>query len=309
MIYTVTLNPALDRELLVDEIAFDTVLRATSWRVDCGGKGFNVARMLQSLGATSVALGFAAGKAGELLEDELKALGIATDFIWVAGETRTNVSIVCADHSRHIKVNEPGPAIVEADQEKLIAQVKELAKDGDNWVLAGSLPPGVSADIYTELIAILKSAGSRVILDTSGAALTQSLQAKPFLVKPNDAEVHELTGLPVSTPAEIAAAGKAIQVMGVDNVVISLGKDGALLVSDQQAWIAASPEIVERNPIGAGDSMVGGLVWGLSQGCDMAESLRRGIACGAATASQDGTTVGTLDQVTELLARVSLTAL
>mgnify|MGYP001816904745 CR=1 FL=1 len=107
MIYTVTLNPAVDRELLVDKITFDTVLRARQWRADCGGKGFNVARMLQSLGTPSVALGFAAGKTGELLNDELRSLGIETDFVWVQGETRTNVSIVSADHCHYVKVNEP----------------------------------------------------------------------------------------------------------------------------------------------------------------------------------------------------------
>jgi len=306
MIYTVTLNPAVDRELLVEEITFDTVLRASQFRVDCGGKGFNVARMLQSLGTVSVALGFAAGKAGELLNDELQSLGIETDFGWVEGETRTNVSIVNADHSHHIKVNEPGPTISGDDLIKLMQKVKELARPGDSWVLAGSLPPGVPPTVYADMITILQSAGSQVILDTSDEALRQACQANPFLIKPNAEEAQELTGLPINSPVEIAAAGRAIQALGAGNVIISLGKQGALLVNGQQAWLAASPEIVERNPIGAGDSMVAGLVWGLSQGHDMPEALCRGIACGAATASQKGTSVGSLAQVNELLAQVSL---
>ncbi len=306
MIYTVTLNPAVDRELLVDEIAFDTVLRASAWRVDCGGKGFNVARMLQSLGTSSVALGFAAGKTGELLNDELQSLGIDTGFIWVEGETRTNVSIVSADHSHYIKVNEPGPTISGEDLVKLMQKVRELARPGDSWVLAGSLPPGVPPSIYADMTTILQSAGARVFLDTSDEALRQACRANPFLIKPNAEEAQELTGLPINTPAEIAAAGKAIQAMGAGNVVISLGKQGALLINGQRAWLAASPEIVERNPIGAGDSMVAGLVWGLSQGHGMPEALCRGIACGAATASQSGTSVGSLAQVTELLKQVSL---
>ena len=111
MIYTVTLNPALDRELAVAAVAFDEVLRATDSRVDCGGKGFNVSRMLASLGAESVALGFAGGRTGEALRDGLRALGITTDFVEIAGETRTNVSIVTHDHAHYIKVNEPGPTI------------------------------------------------------------------------------------------------------------------------------------------------------------------------------------------------------
>jgi len=306
MIYTVTLNPAVDRELVVEEITFDTVLRASRWRVDCGGKGFNVARMLQSLGTPSVALGFAAGKTGEMLNDELRSLGIETEFTWVEGETRTNVSIVNADHSHHIKVNEPGPAISGDDLFKLMQKIRELARPGDGWVLAGSLPPGVPPSIYADMITILKAAEAQVFLDTSDAALRQACQANPFLIKPNAEEARDLTGLPINTPAEIAAAGRAIQAMGAGNVIISLGKQGALLVNGQQAWLAASPEIVERNPIGAGDSMVAGLVWGLSEGHGMPEALCRGIACGAATASQNGTTVGSLAQVNELLAQVAL---
>ena len=106
MIFTVTLNPAVDRELTVNEIVFDTVLRASEWRVDCGGKGFNVARMLKSLDSPSVALGFAAGKSGEMLQEILEGLGIETEFVWVEGETRTNVSIVSAENGKYVKVND-----------------------------------------------------------------------------------------------------------------------------------------------------------------------------------------------------------
>lgn len=306
MIYTVTLNPAVDRELVVDKIVFDTVLRASKWRVDCGGKGFNVARMLQSLGTSSVALGFAAGKTGELLKDQLQSLGIETGFVWVRGETRTNISIVSADHDHYVKVNEPGPTISGEDLDKLMREVRELARPGDSWVLAGSLPPGAPTSIYADMITILQSAGAQVFLDTSDKALRLACQANPFLIKPNAEEAQELTGLPINTPAEIAVVGKAIQAMGAGNVIISLGKQGAMLVNGKHAWFAASPEIVERNPIGAGDSMVAGLVWGLTQGHGMPEALRRGIACGAATASQSGTSVGTLAQVNELSTQVRL---
>ncbi len=306
MIFTVTLNPAVDRELTVDEIVFDTVLRASDWRVDCGGKGFNVARMLKSLGISSVAMGFAAGKSGEMLDDKLKTLGIETEFVWVEGETRTNVSIVSSENGRYVKVNEPGPNITEADLAQLANKIGDRVKAGDWWVLAGSLPPGVPPIYYTELIEIIQSAGAKVFLDTSDEALRQNCAAKPQLVKPNDEEAQSLTGLPVSTPAEIAAVGKAIAAMGPGSVIISLGKEGAILVDSDKAWLAASPKIVAANPIGAGDSMVAGVVWGLSQGDSMQDALCKGIACGAATASQKGTTVGTHEQVTELLAQVHL---
>ena len=304
MIYTVTLNPAVDREMTVDTIAFDTVLRALDWRVDCGGKGFNVARMLKSLGTSSVALGFAAGKSGEMLNDKLQSLGIETEFVWVDGETRTNVSIVSAENGQYVKANEPGPTINGADLAQLAQKISDLVQAGDWWVLAGSLPPGVEPSYYTELITIIQSAGAKVFLDTSDEALRQNCGAKPLLVKPNDEEAHELTGLPVSTPAEIAAVGMAISAMGPASVIISLGKVGAVLVDEGKAWLAASPKIAAANPIGAGDSMVAGIVWGLSQGDSMQDALCKGIACGAATASQKGTSVGSREQVNDLLSQV-----
>jgi 1-phosphofructokinase family hexose kinase len=306
MIFTVTLNPAVDREMTVDTIAFDTVLRASDWRVDCGGKGFNVARMLKSLGVSSVALGFAAGKSGEMLDDKLQSLGIETDFVWVEGETRTNVSIVSSESGQYIKVNEPGPTITGPDLAQLAKTIGDRARAGDWWVLAGSLPPGVPSTYYTELINIIQSVGAKVFLDTSDEALRQNCAAKPLLVKPNDEEAHQLTGLPVDTKEEIAAVGAAISVMGPASVIISLGKEGAVLVDDGRAWLATSPKIVAANPIGAGDSMVAGVVWGLSQGDSMRDALCKGIACGAATASQKGTSVGSLEQVNQLLTEVQL---
>lgn len=306
MIFTVTLNPAVDRELTVDSIAFDTVLRASDWQVDCGGKGFNVARMLKSLGVASTALGFAAGKTGELLEKRLQTLGIETDFTWVEGETRTNVSIISSENGKYVKVNEPGPTIAEEHLIRLKEKIKARVRSGDWWVVAGSLPPGVPAEFYGEIIEIIHSAGAKVFLDTSSEALRRSCSAGPLLVKPNAEEAHELTGLPVSETREIAEAGAAICKMGPANVVVSLGKDGALLVNGNDVWKAASPKIIEKNPIGAGDSMVAGMVWGLSQDMEIAEALRRGIACGAATASRNGTAVGSLSQVKELLQKVQL---
>lgn len=306
MIFTLTLNPAVDRELTVDSIEFDTVLRASAWRVDCGGKGFNVARMLKSLGLSSTALGFSAGRAGELLNDKLQELGIETDFVWVDGETRTNVSIVTSDNGHYVKVNEPGPSIGADDIVRMKEKVRASAQEGDWWVLAGSLPPGVPAEIYGELIEILHLAGARVFLDTSSDALAKSCDAGPLLVKPNAEEANELTGLPVGSTAEIAQAAKAICAKGPAHVIVSLGKDGAVLVDGRQAWKALSPEIIEKNPIGAGDSMVAGIIWGLNDGADVAEALRRGIACGAATASCAGTAVGSLGLVNDLLTKVHL---
>ncbi len=304
MIYTLTPNPAVDRELTVPAMEFDSVLRASESRMDFGGKGFNVSRLLKGMEATSTAVGFLAGSAGELLQSGLKSLGIGTDFVWVTGETRTNVSIVTQSHDHYIKVNEKGPQVNASKQLEMLDKIRALTKPGDWWVLAGSMPPGVTDDFYARVVNVLNKREANAILDTTGEALKLGCAERPYLIKPNAEEVHALTGMPVDSTTEIAAAAAELRKIGAQNVVISMGKAGALMQSAVETWLTHSPKIQEKNPIGAGDSMVGGLVWGLSQGLWLKESLGWGVASGAATASLSGTVVGSKPLIEELFKQV-----
>jgi 1-phosphofructokinase family hexose kinase len=304
MIYTLTLNPAVDRELTVPAMEFDSVLRATEARLDFGGKGFNVSRLLRGMEASSTAVGFLGGRAGELLQDGLQSLGIGTDFVRVPGETRTNVSIVTQSHDHYIKVNEKGPLVDDARQQELLEKIDSLAKPGDWWVLAGSLPPGVTDNFYARVVQVLNKHEAYAILDTSGESLRLGCSEKPYLVKPNAEEAHILTGLPMDTHSEIAAASEEIRRLGAQNVVVSMGKAGALLHTAEGTWLTHTPKIKEKNPIGAGDSMVGGLVWALTQGIPLKEALGWGVASGAATASLPGTEVGSRPLIEELFSQV-----
>jgi 1-phosphofructokinase family hexose kinase len=304
MIYTLTLNPAVDRELTVSAMEFDSVLRASESRVDFGGKGFNVSRLLKGMDEASTAVGFLGGNAGELLQKGLQSLGIGTDFVWVSEETRTNVSIVTQSHDHYIKVNEKGPRVDEVKQKELLDKIDSLAKPGDWWVLAGSLPPGIENNFYARIVNVLNKHESHAILDTSGESLKLGCAEKPFLVKPNAEEAQALTGLPMDTPSEIIAAAAEIRRMGAQNVVVSMGKAGALLHTSEGTWLTHSPKIKEKNPIGAGDSMVGGLVWALTQGISVKEALGWGVASGAATASLPGTEVGSRPLIEDLFSQV-----
>ncbi len=304
MIYTLTLNPAVDRELTVPAMDFDSVLRATEARVDFGGKGFNVSRLLRGMEASSTAVGFLGGRAGGLLQDGLQSLGIGTDFVWVPGETRTNVSIVTQSHDHYLKVNEKGPLVDDAKQQELLGKIDSLAKPEDWWVLAGSLPPGVTDDFYARVVHVLNKHEAYAILDTSGESLRLGCAEKPYLVKPNAEEAHTLTGLPMDTHSEIAAGAAVIRRLGAENVVVSMGKAGALLHTSEGTWLTHTPKIKEKNPIGAGDSMVGGLVWALTQGIALKEALGWGVASGAATASLPGTEVGSRPLIEELFSQV-----
>jgi 1-phosphofructokinase family hexose kinase len=309
MIYTLTLNPAVDRELTVQAVAFDEVLRASEARVDFGGKGFNVSRLLKGLGIASTAVGFLGGRSGELLRTGLQNLGIDTDFVWVPGETRTNVSIVTESHDNYIKVNEKGPQVGADQQEELLAKIDAITKPGDWWVLAGSLPPGVEEDFYARIIRVLNRHEAKVVLDTTGESLRLGCAEGPFLVKPNAEEAHALTGLPVETSEDIRNVAAEIRRMGARNVIISMGKSGALMHNADGAWLVGTPKVEERNPTGAGDSMVGGLVWGLTRGLDLRACLACGVACGAATASQAGTEVGSRALIEQLITQVTFVAI
>jgi len=235
MIYALTLNPALDRELTVPAIEYDAVLRATQSQVDFGGKGFNVSRQLKNLGVTSTAVGFLGGRTGEMLQDGLRAQGIETDFIWLNdGETRTNISIVTPGGEHYIKVNEKGPLVSKQQQAELISKVERLAQPGDWWVLSGSLPPGLPDSFLAQLITLLNRGGAQVLLDATGAPLYLGCQAGPFLVKPNAHEAQELTGLTVGSFAEAQRAAAEIRRIGAQNVLLSLGRSGALLQTQSQ---------------------------------------------------------------------------
>ena len=304
MIYTLTLNPAIDREFTVNTVEFDTVLQAIESQVDFGGKGFNVSRLLKSMSTPSTAIGFVGGRAGEQMRDGLRLLEITTDFVWISEETRTNISIVTQSPNHYIKVNEKGPLVDESRQRELLGKIESIARSGDWWVLAGSLPPGVPDSFYAQITEILNDRKAITILDTIGESLRLGCGAKPFLVKPNAEEACHLTGLPVENTAQVARAATEIRRMGAQNVVISLGKKGALLQTSDGSWLVHSPKIKEKNPIGAGDSMVGGLVWALAQGHSLKESLGWGAASGAATASMSGTEVGSRELIEELFHKV-----
>lgn len=300
MIYTVTLNPALDHELTVPELVENEPLRATASRNDFGGKGFNVSRMVAALGGRSVAVGFVGGKTGEKLEAGLNESGIETSFIWLAEETRTNVSIVYP--SGYVKVNESGPTVTQRDIEQLFKRVETLARPDDWWVLAGSLPPGAPAGLYAELTAVLKAKQTTVFLDTSGQALALGCQGEPDWCKPNESEVIALTQEP-----DPVQAARQMRTLGVQNVALTRGGQSSFIVTADACWEGASPQIVEQNPIGAGDSFVGGMVYSLSQGSTVADAFRTGLACGAAAASLPGTQMGSSALIERLRAETAVT--
>ena len=309
MIYTVTLNPSLDRTLTVPQIIENEVLRAAQVRLDWGGKGLNVSRALKALGGESIALGFCGGATGVVLIDGLHALGIPTRFIPIANETRTCTVIAESGASgRHIKVNEPGPTTSPDEQAALLALVAETAQAGDYWTLNGSLPPGAPVGFYATLIDLVRSHGARVCLDTSGEALLLGCAAHPFLVKPNRAEASAVTGIDIRSAADAQRAVDVFLQQGVQWAALSLGEEGLLLASRGESAWAKPPEIAIQGPTGAGDALLAGLLWAFERSLPVEEVARWGVACGAAAAMLPGTGVGSRSEVEAIydLTRVAI---
>ncbi|MEJ5309811.1 MAG: 1-phosphofructokinase [Anaerolineae bacterium] len=306
MIITVTPNPVLDHTLTVPEITFDAVTRATASRVDWGGKGFNVSRVLLALGVQSTVLGFVGGATGQRLAAGLAALGLPTDFVTIAGETRTNVVIAEADSGRYVKVNEAGPTVQPEEIAQFLEKVRQRAVPGDTWALCGSLPPGVPDDFYAQLIEILQPRGVRVLLDTSGAALRLGCEARPFLVKPNAEEATAFAGHPVDTPDAARNAANAFLERGITQVALSLGAAGLLLATRESTAIAIPPDVPVKNVTGAGDALLAGLAYALERGLPLAEQARWGVAAGTASAMHEGVSIVTRESVEHVYTETSV---
>ena len=306
MIYTITLNPALDREMTVPEIGLDHVLRANAIQTDYGGKGFNVSRVLLALGVESTALGFIGGATGDQMIAGLSQLGIQTDFVRVGGDTRINLSVVDVNHSHYLKVNEPGPLVKDIEAAALLDKIEALVCKGDWWILAGNTPPGIQPQFITEIIHRIHAMEAFAILDMQGACLRAGCDANAFLVKPNATEAGELLGNQIRTIDDALIALARIHVLGARQVAISLGKTGAVYSDGTGTWWAKPPSIKERNPIGAGDAMLAGMVWALQKNLPGNEVLKWGVASGAAAASLDGTAFGSRVLVEALAEDVSI---
>ncbi len=286
MIYTVALNPALDLLLPVQALRPGAVARAASEAVRFGGKGVNVSLVLRALGVPSTAMGFAAGFTGEALTAFLEAQGIPTRFLRLPeGFTRINVKLTGAADA---EINAPGPAVRPQDVEAFLADLGAL-RQGDTLVLSGSVPPGAGEDVYARAAALARERGARTVVDAAGALLKNAVREGVFLVKPNREELEALFGETLESDAAVLEKMRALQVRGAENVLTSLGGDGALLLTGNgEVYRAAAAKGTVRSTTAAGDSMLAGVLAALEKGKTFPETLELGTAAGGATAFSVG---------------------
>ncbi|WP_367932745.1 1-phosphofructokinase [Enterocloster citroniae] len=296
MIYTVTFNPALDYVVTVNHFTLGSVNRTVRENIFYGGKGINVSALLANLGYESTALGFVAGFTGEEIERGVKALGFGSDFIKVEnGMSRINLKLKSDEES---EINGMGPQITPDDVRKLFEKLGRLTK-GDVLVLSGSIPVAIDDTIYERIMERLDGRGIRIVVDAEKDLLLNVLKYHPFLIKPNNHELGQMFGTELSTDEEIVEYAEKLQDMGAVNVLVSMAKDGAILVSeDGQVHKQAVAKGTVKNSVGAGDSMVAGFIAGYLDTGDYRHALKLGTACGGATAFSDG--IGTKDLIMKL---------
>ncbi len=288
MIYTITLNPALDRTLWVEKIRPDDSNRIKKEERFAGGKGIDVSRVLTKLGVGSTALGFVGGFTGEELEGRLLNEGISCDFIRISGETRTNIIMNDMSNGGQSVFGASGPVIEPYELMRLIHKAEGI-EHPEIVIISGSIPPGVHPKIYRKLIEIAKNRNAKVILDADGEALAEGTQGLPDMIKPNIHELSRLVGAELRELDDIVNAARSIQNKGIITVLVSMGAQGLLLVGEKENYHAFHPEVEVKNTIGAGDSAIAGFVYGLIEGKGLKEALAYAVAAGTATTLMPGT--------------------
>ena len=306
MIHTVTVNPALDLTYRVPGLTFDDTVRAHEVLRAPGGKGVNVSRVATRLGHPTVAMGFVGGRAGDEIEDLLRAEGVRTWFARHDAPTRTN-AIVQDDPGRQLRISGPGPRIDADRVAALIDSLFELRAPAF-LVLSGSLLPGVPSDLYARVARRAADDGVASVVDAD-AELGAALEAGVALIKPNAYELGRLTGREVHDVASARDAAEVARARGADVVVTSLGGEGARWSGPEGHWHATAPAVEVDSALGAGDALLAGVLSARADGASPADALALGVACGTATAMTPGTDLCRREDVDALRPQVRVTRL
>jgi 1-phosphofructokinase len=305
MITTLTPNPSVDRAIVIDALVRGEVLRASSTRIDPGGKGVNVSRALSAQSYETLAVVPVGGPEGHLLAELLDDAGVPHRDVAIAGSIRMNISVLEPDGTT-TKLNEPGPFLDERACDAVVAATLESALPG-GWIAAcGSLPPGAPANLYAQLIVSARARGSRVAVDSSGTPLAEAVRALPDLIKPNHEELEELVGRELPTLGDVLDAATHLVESGIAIVAVSLGRHGAVLVSATEVAHARASITDPQSTVGAGDCMLAGLLHGLNSGLSATDALALGVTWGAAAVTLPGSSVPTRENLRGIDATVEL---
>lgn len=300
MIYTLTLNPAIDYYMSMGNFQLGSLNSLEEGYTLPGGKGINVSKVLKNFSVESKALGFVGGFTGDYIKKHLNEYEIESDFIELQENTRINIKLKTKDSETEIAGK--SPTISRENVKELLKKFEEIKKD-DVVILSGSVPNSISKSIYADIIKLLPK-DCKVILDTRGLHFVEGLKEGVFLTKPNNHELEEFFNRKLNNIEEIIQAGKDLQALGSKNVLISLGKDGSILITEKEVYIGNAPQGKLISSVGAGDSMVAGVVYGIAKGMPLEDSYKYGIASGSSTAFSEGLT--TFEGMNSLLNKIEI---
>ena len=284
MITTVTLNTSIDRLYTVDRLEDYTVMRVKDCVPAAGGKGLNVSRNVKLLGSPLVATGFVGGHAGGFIKEKLRQDGIAYDFCEFGGESRVCINVKELSTGRQTEFLEPGDELTGADVKSFLRKFASLLKATDVVTLSGSIPRGVPDDIYSTLIRMTKDEGKKVILDSSGRVLAESLLACPTVIKPNAEELGQILKVDIADRYSVINCAKQLYNGGIEYVLVTLGSDGMVMVCREGIFYARPPKVPVKNTVGCGDSTVAAVAVSLAEGLSAQEMLKKAVATSAANA-------------------------
>lgn len=306
MIYTVTLNPSIDHVIEMNELQEGIVNKVNIENFYAGGKGINVSKILKEHGVENIALGFISGFTGEFIKNNLEQCGIKNNFINVLnGYSRINMKI--KTNENETEINGLGPSISSSNIKDLFNQLEKLSSN-DILVLAGSIPPSLSDNFYEEIMKQLSTKNVKIIVDARNNLLLNVLKYRPFLIKPNHHEISEIFNKEIKTIDELIFHGNKLKEMGAQNVLISMGGDGAILITESnEIYRSNIPKGTLKNSVGSGDSMVGGFITGYLKTNDYKEALKLGAASGSATAYSDD--LAKISFINELSSQIQITKL
>ncbi|MDE3197377.1 MAG: hexose kinase [Acidobacteriota bacterium] len=305
MIVTLTMNPAMDRAIGVDRLAFDDRAYILSSKDSPGGRGINAARVIHSFGGKTLAILPAGGERGARFEHYMDQFGYPVKTVPIRNDVRLNLTITDR-HGLTIKLNEIGPKLDRGEIASVEGTV-EANLAGASWLmLCGSLPPGAPSDFYAQLISRARRKNVRTLLDTDGEALAQGIEANPTIVTPNQQEAERLLNTVLLTRAQSIAAVRRIQSLGAESVVLSLASRGAIGITGVKMFEAIPPRVDALSPIGAGDALAAALLWAIDEGHAFEDALRWGVAAGTASATLPGMKFASLEQTRAMHDEVDL---
>ncbi len=306
-ILTLTINPALDRITTVDHLVFEDRAYIESTIEAAGGRGINAARVLTSFGASAVAITVSGRDTGRKFEERLAKDTFGKEVVKIRNSIRTNLTI-SDRQGLSIKLNERGPAISDAELEKILKATEKLLPGAAWLMLCGSLPPSVNPHFYTKLIQLATKHKVETLLDTDEDPLLFGLEAHPTIVKPNQSEAERIMNVPLITRSQMIDAVQRIKAMGAKSVVLSLGSRGVIAATSSEGVLEVTPPVVDaRCPIGAGDAMAAAIVWALERGDSLGDALRWGVSAGTASALLPGIELANLEQSKEIFQKTTLT--